>query len=196
MQIFLTFGKTQVKSECTPHYWLSFAELITWHPLGLLERAANLGEIISVTETLLKVFRNETAEVSHLHMINIPLEFRLKVFNSSPWDTGVPQVCVPPCWLLSQCVPIPHHILIHYRVYFKKVNVYTGSATSWIQYQFSMWKSHTANKRNVFMDLFFFIISFFCAVTRNNTRPSLIFSLFFNIFQCFSAEFSQRVLVT
>ncbi len=29
MQISLTFGKTQVKSESTPHYWLSFAQLIT-----------------------------------------------------------------------------------------------------------------------------------------------------------------------
>lgn len=54
MQIFLTFGKTQVKSECTPHYRLSIAKLITRDPLGRLEGAANLGEIISSTETLLR----------------------------------------------------------------------------------------------------------------------------------------------
>lgn len=49
MQIFLTFGKTPVKSECTPHYWLSVAKLITCDPLGHLEGAANLEEIISST---------------------------------------------------------------------------------------------------------------------------------------------------
>lgn len=100
MQIFWTFGKTQVRSKCPPHYWLGMTELITWDPLGHLKGAANLGEIISRTSTLLRMFCRETAQVPHLHTINIPLEFRLKVFNSSPWDTSVLQVCIPPWWLL------------------------------------------------------------------------------------------------
>lgn len=65
MQIFLTFGEkkekteTRVESEHTPHYWLSFTKLITPDPLGHLEGAANLGEVISCTWNLLKPLRRE-----------------------------------------------------------------------------------------------------------------------------------------
>lgn len=47
IQIFLTLGKTEVVSECTPPLlalWLSFF-LITWDPLGRLSGAADVGEM-------------------------------------------------------------------------------------------------------------------------------------------------------
>lgn len=49
-------------------------------------------------------------------MINIPFEFRLEVFNSSPWDTSVLQLCVPPWWLLVTApqFQIPYSGIIKY----------------------------------------------------------------------------------